>query len=355
MITIMAILFAVSGLAVIPLTGGSADAADGSEEVKMTNSVGTTVTFSEPAQKVASLGLSFTTTLLELGCKERIVMIDNYSAPPGSGLTELEGVASFPVSTGEQIAQLLANGEGGFDKNRDVVFIYGYSYHANAIKAMETLGLKVVTFYPTNYDMGMDMVNKMGAILGLKEKAGEITYAMQAATVKYLAEIYNAEVPLDERIKAAYVSYSGGTLRVGNINSYSVVLMKLAGGINVADDPTMTGSALTSYQVDDTFFVQQQIDVIFLDPYYAGTPDEFRADKNIADDVRIYKLTMIMNQYGPTSMDGIEFMATAMYPEVFGEPDDDGGGGGGDDKMIYIAAVAVVISVIAVAYVALRR
>jgi len=86
----------------------------------ITNSIETDVKFYEPAQKAAVLGLAFSTTLLELGCGDDIVMIDNHSAPSSSGVIELNSIPMYPVGDGQQIAQLLADGLGGFDVNRDV-------------------------------------------------------------------------------------------------------------------------------------------------------------------------------------------------------------------------------------------
>ena len=287
-----------------------------------TNSIGTTVIFYEPAQKAAVLGLAFSTTLLELDRGDDIVMIDQYSAPSSSGVAELNSIPAYPVGDGQQIAQLLANGTGGFDVNRDVVFLYGYSYHATAIASMEKMGLKVVTFYPQTYEEGIDMITTIGTVMGHDEKATGIVHSMQETLTYYSDKLDEQGITPESKVNAIYVSYSGEVLRVGNVNSYSVILMKIAGGVNAADDPSMTGSSLTSYQVDNTIFIQLDLDVIFLDPYYAGTPNDFRAEMNIGPDVKIFKLDTVMNQYGPTSQEGIEFMARAMYPHIFGHPDD---------------------------------
>jgi ABC-type Fe3+-hydroxamate transport system substrate-binding protein len=359
-VTAVAVLFLAGAAAVFLADSGDTDISDaalgdpGDPYLSITNSIGTTVSFYGPAQKVASLGLSFSTTLLSLGCIDDIVMTDNYSATSSSGVSELEDVPFYPVGDGQVIAQLLANGLGGFDKDRDVVFLYGYSYHATAIQSMETFGIKVVTFYPQTYEMGMDMVTFIGKIMGLDKEAKEMTDKMRAALSYYSETLADHGISDASRIKAVYVSYSGGTLRVGNVNSYSVILMKIAGGSNSADNSTMTGSALTSYQVDPTMFIQLKLDVIFLDPYYSGTPDEFRTEMNIGPDVRIYKLDMVMNQYGPTSLDGIEFMAMAMYPYIFGYLDYEESVGGTDDTLIYIAAGGAAVAALSIAYIVFR-
>ena len=319
------------------------------------NSIGTTVTFSEPAQKAASLGLSFSTTLLELGCLDDIVMIDNYSATSSSGVAEFGSIYPYPVGDGQAIAQLLANGLGGFNKNRDVVFLYGYSYHATAIQSMETLGLKVVTFYPQSYEAGKNMVTDIGKIMGVSAKAKEITDSMDSALTYYSDKLADYGITETQKVKAAYVSYSGGIIRVGNINSYSVILMKIAGGANAADNASLTGSSLTSYQVDSSFFIQTDLDVIFLDPYYTGTPGSFREEMNIGSEVRIYKLSMVMNQYGPTSLDGIEYMAMAMYPYIFGPVENDDNTVDNGNTMLYVAAGGAAVAAIAVAYVVVSK
>ncbi|MCL2549606.1 MAG: ABC transporter substrate-binding protein [Methanimicrococcus sp.] len=327
--------------------------------VTVVNSVGTAVTFEEPAQKAASLGISFTTTLLALECGDSIVLIDQYSSDSNSGITELASHPasshSYPVGNGEQIAQLLADGMGGFDKTRDVVFIYGYAYHADAIRSMEALGLKVVTFYPATYSEGVEMVTEIGAIMGKNSKAAEITQEMKSASAYYSQTLEENGIAGDSRVKAVYVSYSGGNMRIGNINSYSVILLKIAGGVNPADDANMIGSALISYGIDDTALIQLDPDVIFLDPNYSGTAEEFRAEKNLKDSVRVYKLSMIMNQYGPSSMDGIEYMAKAMYPDIFGYLDDEQAADKAGNTLLYVLAVCAFLAIAAIAYTALRR
>ncbi|MCL2862683.1 MAG: ABC transporter substrate-binding protein [Methanimicrococcus sp.] len=357
-------LFVIAGMFLIPMAGAedapnALNATDFSP-VTMVNSIGTTVTFEEPAQKAASLGISFTTTLLALDCGDGIVLIDQYSAYSNSGISELEthpvSSHSYPVGNGEQIAQLLADGLGGFDKTRDVVFIYGYSYHANAIRSMEALGLKVVTFYPTTYDEGVEMVTDIGAIMGKNEKAADITQEMQSAAAFYSQTLEENGIAGDLKAKAVYVSYSGGNMRIGNVNSYSVILLKIAGGVNPADDANMIGSALISYGIDDTALIQLNPDVIFLDPNYSGTAEEFRVEKNLKDSVRIYKLSMVMNQYGPTSADGLAFMAQAMYPDIFGAlEDDERAAEKAGNTLLYALAICALLAIIAVAYVMFRR
>jgi len=304
-----------SAAAYVLLSDDKNDAGD--PYLSITNSIGTTVNFYEPAQKVASMGLSFSTTLLELGCLDDMVMIDTYSAPGNSGISELGSIPSYSVGDGQQIAQILANGIGGFDKKRDVVFVYGYSYNANAIQSMEALGLKVVTYYPTTYEAGMEMVTSIGEIMDLNDEALAITDAMGSALTDYAQKLADNGIVEGSKVRAAYVSYSLSNMKIGNINSYSVILMKIAGGANPADDGTMSGTSLTSYSVDHTFFLQMNIGVIFLDPYYTGTPEEFRSAMSIPANVQIYHLEMVMNQYGPTSLDGIQFMAEKMYPGIF--------------------------------------
>jgi len=350
------LMFTFLGMILMSALGGSAAAATEFERIEITNSVGTKVTFDEPAQKAASLGISFTTTLLELGCEDCIIMIDSYSAPENSGIAELESIPSYPIyNNGQQIAQILADGEGGFDKNRDVVFVYGYLYHENDIRSLEQLGLKVVTFYPETYEAGMEMVTDIGAIMGQNEKAAEITDSMQSAADYYSEMLATTRISPDSKTKAIYASYSGTNLRVGNANSYSVILMKMAGGINSADDLNKTGGALVAYETDNTIFMQLDFDVIFLDPYYAKTPSEFRSENHISDDVKIYKLDVLMNQYGPTSRDGIEFMAKAMYPEIFGSLEEEKNEGGHDNYWVYIAITAVIVIAAAAAYLIFKQ
>ena len=362
--TVMAIaaLFVISSMVLIPMLGGSAEAASDDFPLTVTDSRGKNTTFTEPAQSVASLGVSFTATLLELGCIDNIVMMDSNSVTSNSGITELESFPSsmvFTVSsinTDNIVQNLLACSD--FVKERDVVFIYSYSYLlTSVILGLEDAGFKVVTFYPLSYEDSISMTADIGAIMGKTDKAAEITGAMRSIAKDYPEALAANGISEGSKVKAIYVSYSGttpeGKVRVGNLNSYSVILMKIAGGVNPLDN---SANSATTYDVDISVFIQQPMDVIFVDPYYPGTVADFRSHYGIQDHILIYKLpNKLMNQYGPTSMKCIEYMAMAMYPGIFDSLDEDQGSPEPDNTLIYAAAAVTVVSVIAVAYVIFRH
>jgi len=359
----IAALFVISSMVLIPVLGGSAEAASDDFPLTVTDSRGKNITFTEPAQSVASLGVSFTATLLELGCIDNIVMMDSNSVTSNSGIIELE---SFPASMVFTVSSINANNIvqnlmacGDFVKERDVVFIYGYSYlMTSVILGLEDAGFKVVTFYPLSYEDSISMTADIGAIMGKTDRTAEITGAMRSIAEDYPEALIASGINESTKVKAIYVSYSGttpeGKVRVGNLNSYSVILMKIAGGVNPLDN---SANSATTYDVDISVFIQQPMDVIFVDPYYPGTVADFRAHYDgIPDQVLIYKLpSKLMNQYGPTSMNCIEYMAMAMYPDIFGSLDEEQGSVEADNTLIYVAAAVTVMSVLAVAYVVFRR
>lgn len=293
------------------------------EYCTITDSRGVNVEFNEPAQKAAAFGVSFTTTLISLDCFDSMVMIDDSSYSSTTGISEMSGYtgahSTLNGTNVDQVAQTLLHIDG-FDKNRDVVIVNGYaSTVRDVIPKLEAYGLKVVAFYPKSFDDGVSMVRDIGLIMDAADKAKEVADGMEDAKTMYLDVLEENGVT---KKNAVYVSSSYNPMQIGNYPSYSVILMKMAGGLNPADDNSKTA---TTYQMNPGDIAQidsrTKVAVVFLDGYYTGSIDAFRTEMLIPNDVLVVQLTRLMNQYGPTSVDGIRFMAETLYPDLFGTTD----------------------------------
>ena len=284
----------------------------------VTDGRGKEIAFNEPAQKAATMGVSFTTTLIALEKLDSIVLMDTYSKTSSSGIPE---IASYPDSMFTSssatnvsvLAQTLLNTDG-FNKDRDILIMYNYASMAGSWEILEkTYGLKVAAFYPQSYDAAIEMVSAVGKIMGADEKAEKITEDMNDAKTSYLDALGTTT-----KKKAMYVSYSSGNYSAGNAASFTAILMGMAGAVNSAEDSSKTG---TTYVINAGDILQIEsikgLDIVFVDGYYTGSVADFKSHFGLGASVEVVLLTKLMNQYGPTALDGIEYMANAMYPTVF--------------------------------------
>jgi ABC-type Fe3+-hydroxamate transport system, periplasmic component len=309
------------------------------------------VTIDAPVKKIAIFGTAFAITTVELGFGDRIVMVDTYSLDIVSDYGFERG---YSVTTDtDEIGQKLANGEGGFDKNCDVVVLYGYSYQkTQAEKIRDTYGIKVLALYPQSYDGAIDTVFTIGKLFGISEANNTAAKSMENAKTYYINELISKGIDTDsEKVPVAYVSYSSGNFSAGNDSSITAAMIRLAGGVNAASDSSKTG---TSYPISAGDLELMGAKTIILDGNYPDSIAKFRSEMLVSENIKVYQLGKTMNTYASTISDGIKFIASAMYPEIFGEldPVDEGDN---SNSMWYIVAIAAAIILLIAVVLVLRR
>ena len=338
---------AVSSMVVF-VPSGSDGAVDESFVIK--DSWNRDVSFDGPIEKIATFGTAFTVTAAELGFRDRIIMTDAYSLDAVKNLNLSKG---YTFSTDiDEIGQKLADGEGGFDKNRDAVVIYGYASYVDGRDKLIGYGIKnVVGLYPSNYDGAIEVVSTIGKLFGISSGENVPANNMRDSKTYFSDELVaNGIVEENEKRAAMYVGYTSSNFSAGNDASFTSSLMKLAGGRNVASD----SSKASTYAIAPGDIELMGAEIVFLDCNYSKSIAEFRNEMHLSSDVKVYKLKENMNTYAPTAYDGISFMASAMYPEIFGSIDDQDEGGLAD-SMWYIAAIAAAIILIVAIVLVLRR
>ena len=361
-LAIVTLLLAVSVVCMVP--SDDSDASLPSIEVK--DGFGTEFTFDGPVDKVISIGVGVTATVIGIGALDKIVVCDSYSKTNSDTLFDplRELIDEGKVAAGgniynsgkDQLWNDIVNAAepstGTFDREKDVVILTGSDqYRANIVPLLEEKGFRnVLQWYDIkSYEDLVDFAETISKVC-----MGNVVPEIDQ--MKYVKESITSTIASEgvDTAKAFYVTYSGGSFKVGNTGSIATSMILAAGGNAITVDSTQTA---TTYVANLTKIVEENPDVvIFVDNTVvkdAGLMAELR--KNVGDDVTLVPLKPIWNNYCLESMDGIWTMATAMYPDLF-EGDVPTIPSEESDTMLYVGAAVVVVAIIAaVAFLFMRK
>lgn len=277
--------------------------------IEITDSTGETITLDAPARNVITIGRGFTTTVAELGGKEKIVAYDSYSVGVATeyGITG-ENIGS-PYQAAEDLVTKIISLRGGgiFDVEKDIVITDTSTYMLNDGKVRDLLtgqGFKVVSFGGDTYEDILGAVESIAKLIG-KESSDVIVDMNEALdSAKEMA----GSIAEEDRVTAIYVSESSGLLRVYN-EGIAVSMIELAGGINVG----YKSGVSTKYHVEEAAdIVLLNPDIVLLDGNHSLTAEEFRDTVLEAPFINVVKLDKEWNNYCPAAAEGLRAISALM-------------------------------------------
>lgn len=358
-IAVMALFLAVA-FAPMALSDGS-DAAG----FDVTDGLGNDFHFDGPVDKLITVGAGVTATVIGVGALDKIVVCDSYSKsnadPIFDDLRKL--VEEGKIAAGgniyssgkEQLKTDIIDAAdpetGSFDRTKDAVIVTGSdTYRANIVPVLEENGFEVILQW---YD-----ITEYEDIIGFAETISMVSTGsvhesveqMEETTTLIDATLERADVDV---AKAFYITYSGGTFKVGNDGSLTNSMIIAAGGDSVTDG--VDGEK--TYPARPTEIVEQNPGVVvFVDNTIAKNAEylsELR--KAVGDDTRLVILDPMWNNYSIKSVEGVWTMACAMYPELF-SGDVPEASSEESNVLVYVGAAVAAMAVIAVvAYLLMRK
>ena len=359
-LAIVTLLLAVSVVCMVP--SDDSDASLPSIEVK--DGFGTEFTFDGPVDKVISIGVGVTATVIGVGALDKIVVCDSSSKTDSDPLFDplRTLIDEGKVAAGGNIyssgkAQLqndMINAAdpktGVFDKEKDVVFIIVFpSYGGDTVQYLKDKGFKNIMQW---YD-----IKDYSEVIGFAETLSKVCTGSVAPEVEQMSyvqdRIADGLASLEtERTKAFYVTYSGNAFKVGNTGSLATSMIVAAGGNAITIDPSKSG---TTYETNLTELVGNNPGVIiFVDSKVANDASQMENLRKNVGDAQLVPLQAIWNNYCIQSMNGVWTMACAMYPDLF-EGDVPSIPVEESNTLVYIGAVIVVVAIIAVVAVVFMR
>lgn len=267
----------------------------------ITDGVGNRVTLQAEPLRIVSMAPSHTEILFALGLADRVVGVTEYcNYPPEAA--ELPKIGGFADIDLEQVVGL----------EPDLVF--GTTLHEGQIApALQERGVTVFIAEPQTVLEVLDTVLTIGHLTGRDEAATELAAQMQTRIDAVQETIKDAPRP-------AVFWELGPELFTAGPGSFINDLITLAGGENVAADADSPWPQLGIESI-----VLKDPDVVVLaDHNYGQTAEMVKErpgwnDINAVKEGRIVEITDddIVSRPGPRIIDGLEFLARALHPDLF--------------------------------------
>jgi ABC-type Fe3+-hydroxamate transport system substrate-binding protein len=329
---------------------------DSDAAVTVKDGEGTSFTFDQPVNKIITIGVGVTATAIGVGALDKIVVCDSYSKtnkdPLFDDLRKLVEEGKIAANgniynSGKEqlkidIIDAAEPTKGNFDKDKDVVIaVVSPSYKAN-LSFLEENGFKNVMYWSTvdDYNDIIDFVETISMVCN--GKVDSHAGSMRAVQEKITTTLAKAK---PETAKAFYVTYSSGVFKVGNTTSITTAMIEAAGGNVITKDPSKSASTI---EVNLTTLIEANPDaIIFADDQVFNSAEHMKNLRTlVGNDVEIYGLEAIWNNFSIESAKGVWKMAGAMYPDLF-DGDMPTPSDSSDDSMIYIIGAVVAVIIIA--------
>ncbi len=348
------------------LPAGFSDSSDAAASITITDGYGTEFTFSDEPAHVITVGKGITSTVIQLGGIDKIVVADSYSKTDTDPvfdklrqyITEGKITAGGNIySSGKDQLQTeivnaadTANG-GLFNKETDPVIITGGNSYITPIKDyLVTNGFKKILLWNdiTEYSKIPDFVDTVSKILTGSSSD-------KATQMRHVSQVIADGIEGHAKAEAFYVTYSGSAFKVGNINSLANSMIGAAGGTSITTDDT---KAKPTYEASLTALMESHPNaVVFIDQSINGDASRLETLKSqVGADTKIVPLKPLWNNYSIESMNGVWTMACAMYPDLFSGDVPTVPGKTENNTLLYFGVgMAAAIIIVGVGFVFLRR
>ncbi|MDP9270478.1 MAG: helical backbone metal receptor [Chloroflexota bacterium] len=278
----------------------------------LTDDAGRSVALAAAPKRIVSLAPSNTEIACALDACDRLVGVTDFDDYPTS-VTQLPKV----------VAQAKVDVEKVVAARPDLVLAAGNGLTPDAIITQLTgLGLKVLTLYPKDLDGVYADITLVGRALGADPAAEQTVTGMRARVTAVTGRVASAPRP-----RVFYeVSVFEGSIYTAGKDSFLASLIGLAGGQPITGDPRSTAIQLEALVAADPQLIL--LGDASYDPSLATAAkalatvrgragwEGMSAARNGA--VIPFLDDVVTTRPGPRIVDGLEALARAIHPELFG-------------------------------------
>ncbi len=290
------------------VSGGDITTAAGvTYPLTVTDDLGRTITIEEEPQRIVSLAPSNTEILFDLGLGDKVVGDTLYCDYPEAALN-VEKVGGYSDVDIEKVVSL------------DPDLILAEDIHkADVIPALENLGYTVYAIVPHNLEEIMASVTTIGMLTGATEEAADIVDDMQSR-IDFIVE-KTADLTDEQKPSVLYVIWQEPIMSSG-IDTPIYEMITKAGGISIVQDET----GFPTLSLEAVIDADPGVIICNVEYSYEGgdAPLVFMQTESRLESVsarksgRVYGVNAsLTNRPVPRIIDGFEWMAAMIHPELF--------------------------------------
>jgi iron complex transport system substrate-binding protein len=258
------------------------------------------IKLAKPAERVVSLAPANTEIIYALGAESKLVGVTTYCDYPEKA-KEKEKVGDFANPNVERVISL----------NPEVVLATG-GIQKGVTERLEKVGIKVFIVDPKNFEQLYQDIEKVGEMLGLREKAQELVKEMQKKVSR--VEEKAKDLP---KLKVFFEIYSQPLMTAGQ-ETFIDDMIRISGGLNIGAAagegyPQFSEEELLNEDPDVYLAVKGSMN----DPAEIKKRAGYRGLKAVKEG-KVYVVDdNLVTRPGPRLVDGLIEVAKAIHPEAF--------------------------------------
>jgi len=263
--------------------------------------LGRSVAINGTPQRIVSIAPSNTEILFALGLGNKVVGVTDWCDYPPEALDK-EKVGGYDTPDIEKIDAL----------NPDLI-LAAHGTPIDVIHTLEGLGLTVFGIKSTDLDDLLNDIRTVGNITGKEVEAQALTSEMESR----IEAVTDATSELKERPRVFYVVWHDPLWTAGS-DTFIHELIRKAGGVNVCQN--ITGYSTIS--IEEVVARNPEVIIASEWSFEWAQNETLLQGTNASQSGRIYQGDdNLVQRPGPRLVDGLEWFAYFIHPEIFEEPD----------------------------------
>jgi len=267
--------------------------------------LGSLVAINGTPQRIVSLAPSNTEILFALGLGDKVVGVTDWCDYPPEAL-EREKVGSYDTPDIEKIVALTPD-----------LILVAYGTTMDVINNLVGLGLTVFGIKSTDLDDVLNDIKTVGEITDKEVEAQALTSEMAAG----IQAVTDQTEELEQRPRVFYIVWGGEGSALWTAGSETFIheLIEKGGGVNICQNI----SGYTTISIEEVVARNPEVIITSELSYdWARNATEL-ASTNASQSERIYTVDdNLVQRPGPRLVDGLEWFAYFIHPEIFEEPED---------------------------------
>ena len=264
--------------------------------------LGRLVAINGTPQRIISLAPSNTEILFALGLGDKVVGVTDWCDYPPEALDK-EKVGAYDTPDIEKIASLTPD-----------LILVAYGTTMDIINNLIGLGLTVFGIKTTDLDDVLNDIKTIGEITDNEVEAQALTSEMESR----IEAVTDATSELEQRPRVFYIVWHDPLWTAGS-ETFIHELIEKGGGVNICQNIT----GYTTISIEEV--VARNPEVIITSEWsfeWASNETGPLASTNASQTGRIYTCDdNLVQRPGPRLVDGLEWFAYFIHPEIFEEPE----------------------------------